>query len=88
MWKSQVTGKAAHAGRGYLQGENAIQSLLAFIHCLKIGTFENKNCIANLGVITGGQRANIVPDFAKAQLNIRAFHQRDLDKILADWQDL
>lgn len=82
------TGRTAHAGRTYFEGKNAIKSLLGFINSLNINSIESDDFIVNLGVLEGGERANIVPDYAKAHLNLRAFDADKLDSVLLEWQTI
>ncbi|WP_133129262.1 hydrolase [Legionella yabuuchiae] len=76
-----ATGKAAHAGRSFYEGRNAIcylAEMLLDIHALN----ESKeNFTINIGKISGGDALNIVPDKAVAKLDVRITHPDDEDLI-------
>ena len=87
-YRAETIGKAAHAGRDIAKGENAIYPLARWI--LKIQKFHHpeKEAIVNVGMIQGGSAYNIVPDRAKAYVNIRAGKESMMTKIedgLHEW---
>ncbi len=71
-YKIKVWGRAAHAGVEPHLGRNAILELtyqVQKLHALN-GTIPGVS--VNVGVINGGQRANVVPDYASCDLDVRA----------------
>ena len=67
----RVTGKNAHAGVEPEKGHNAIQELcLKLNECQKIAD-ESDVLTVSVSTIEGGQRPNIVPDYARAQIDVR-----------------
>lgn len=65
-----VYGKAAHVGRAFHEGKNALVSaakLAERLHNLNAKT----DLIINVGRLKGGGALNIVPDFALLQLGVR-----------------
>lgn len=66
-----VTGKAAHVGRDFKKGKNAITALSDWIYYIN-NLQKPRDLTLNIGTIYGGQAINVVPDFATCQLNIRA----------------
>lgn len=82
-----VIGQAAHAGRNFYQGRSAIVALARFIGNIEALNDPEKGVIVNIGFIEGGGAANIVPDFASCQVNIR-FEDPDyfksLNEVLTD----
>jgi glutamate carboxypeptidase len=66
------TGEAAHAGRNFDEGRNAILALGQFLAETHEMNRTVPGSIVNVGVISGGGPINVVPDFAKASLNVRA----------------
>jgi acetylornithine deacetylase/succinyl-diaminopimelate desuccinylase-like protein len=80
MWATlRATGKAAHSSKPE-QGENAIMKLArALDHidtelCQTLAGFTHPvlgHSTVNVGVIRGGSRPNIVPDWAEAEIDIR-----------------
>lgn len=66
-----VKGKAAHAGRAFYDGRNAIAKLASLVHDLHQLNDPNQTTTLNIGTIQGGQALNVVPDLAIARFNIR-----------------
>lgn len=64
-------GRAAHAGRDPAAGRNAILALIEYLPQAAELARDLDGVTVNIGNIRGGGAANIVPDFAEAQLNIR-----------------
>lgn len=78
-----VKGRAAHAGREFYAGRNAIAKLakiVAEMHALNDPAHETT---LNIGTISGGQALNVVPELAIAKFNIRVASDADADAILA-----
>lgn len=73
------TGKAAHAGNPE-QGVNAIEELMCQFRALS--RLKTKEITVNIGVIEGGEKANIVAENAWAALDIRFWNNRQKQKIL------
>jgi glutamate carboxypeptidase len=66
-----VKGKAAHAGRDFAAGRNAITSLARIIIAAEKLTDIEKGITVNVGRIEGGGPVNIVPDLAIGHINTR-----------------
>jgi glutamate carboxypeptidase len=68
-----VRGRAAHVGRDFEAGRNAIDALSEII--LKASDLNRsmEGVIVNVGRIEGGGPINVVPDRAEADLNIRVW---------------
>lgn len=64
-------GRAAHVGRDFARGRNAIGHLSRFIVAFQELSTEFPNVILNPGRISGGGPLNVVPDQAVAHFNIR-----------------
>jgi glutamate carboxypeptidase len=64
-------GRASHAGADLSRGANAIVELAR--QCLQVSTLTDpvRGVSANVGVIRGGLRANVVPDAAEAEIDVR-----------------
>jgi len=64
-------GRASHAGADLSRGANAILELAR--QCLDISrlTDQARGVSANVGVIRGGLRSNVVPDHAEAEIDVR-----------------
>jgi glutamate carboxypeptidase len=76
-------GKAAHVGREFSKGQNAIYALAEFM--LEANKLNNKeeNIIVNFGKINGGGALNVVADQASLSINIRTHSLAD-EKIALD----
>jgi len=67
----RVKGRAAHVGRNFEEGRNAILALAGL--CPRVAELaEACGVTANLGKIEGGGPLNVVPDAACAQWNVRS----------------
>lgn len=75
----ECRGKAAHAGNPEL-GINAIEELIGLLRRLK--TQATQQITMNIGLISGGEKANIVADKAWAVLDIRFWKNAQKEKIL------
>lgn len=64
-------GKAAHAGRAFHEGRNAICYLAEAITAIHALNGQCDDLTINVGKIHGGDALNVVPDKAVAQLDIR-----------------
>ncbi|HEY3594509.1 MAG TPA: M20/M25/M40 family metallo-hydrolase, partial [Polyangiaceae bacterium] len=75
-------GRAAHAGNAHEQGINAILALSRFVDRAQALTDYARGTTVNVGRIEGGQNRNTVPDFAKADLDIRFTSTEEARRIL------
>lgn len=74
-------GKAAHAGRDFDKGRNAILALADYItKACKLNDLDRGISI-NPGSISGGGPVNIVPDLAICRLNARAIDPADFEMV-------
>ena len=78
-----VKGRAAHAGRAFYEGRNAIMKLSRIIAEMWELNDPSHTTTLNVGTITGGQALNVVPELAIAKFNIRVSINEDADKVLA-----
>lgn len=74
-------GKAAHSGRDFHQGRNAITAIARFILEAERLNDAQKGITLNIGKVEGGTAVNIVPDLAICKLNLRIVEHADLSKI-------
>jgi glutamate carboxypeptidase len=88
-----ATGKAAHAGRAFAEGRNAICYLAEAIGLVNALNGQHDGVTINIGKIAGGEALNVVPDKAVAKLDIRISLPEDehwvrtqLDKIINQLQ--
>lgn len=64
-------GRAAHAGRDFACGRNAISALAKIIVKAESLTDLARGTTVNVGIVNGGHAVNIVPDLATCRLNVR-----------------
>lgn len=67
----EAVGKAAHVGRDFKSGVNAIAALARTVEPIQALARPDDGLIVNVGVIEGGTATNVVPDRARAFGNIR-----------------
>ena len=80
-YRVTATGRAAHAGAEHAQGVNAIEELARQILIIQGMTDYEIGTTANVGVVEGGTRGNVVPAQASAQVNVRATTRANAIKI-------
>jgi glutamate carboxypeptidase len=78
----EAFGKAAHAGVEPEKGRNAILALARHLDALDRLNGFRPGVTVNTGVIEGGRQPNVVPDYAKAGLDLRAWRQVDMEDLL------
>lgn len=76
-------GKAAHAGRDYYAGRNAIIAMARFVQGIQTLNDRRRGITVNVGSFQGGGHTNIVPDLAICKVNIRMENPKDLPLISA-----
>ncbi len=81
----EVKGKAAHAGTPE-KGINAIDELMAQLRKLK--RLATSGVTLSIGQIGGGEKANIVPEWAWAVLDIRFWSSGQQEKIISTSKQL
>lgn len=76
-----VRGRAAHAGRDFANGRNAV--VLAGEMAVKLHEANRSlgNATINVGKLNGGTATNVVPDLAMIQINVRADVPEDVARI-------
>ena len=70
-YKIELAGVAAHSGVDPEKGCSAIQELAHWILALHNKTNYETGTTVNVGVISGGTTVNVVPDQAKAEVDLR-----------------
>jgi glutamate carboxypeptidase len=72
-----VKGKAAHAGRSFQEGRNAICFLADIIPLIHALNGKRQGVTINIGLIAGGEALNMVPETAVVKLDIRISEAND-----------
>lgn len=75
-------GRAAHAGRDFFEGRNALTALARFVVQAEQLIDQKQGITLNVGHLHGGIAANVVPDQALTILNLRAEKEEDLNQCL------
>ncbi len=83
-----ATGKAAHAGRDFHAGKNAIMLLANALIAIHKLNQQNASFTINIGLIQGGEALNQVPDKAGAKLEIRVENPKKQVEILQQLQHI
>ena len=76
-----VKGRAAHAGVAPQDGRNAATELIHQISGVDVFPKSGPGLTANLTVMQAGTRANIIPENASAQVNVRVRDKSDFDRV-------
>lgn len=66
-----VQGRAAHAGRDFHQGRNAIALLAELINAIHALNGIREGVVLNVGLIEGGSAINVVAAFAISRIDVR-----------------
>ena len=74
-YKVQVWGRSAHAGVEPHLGRNAILELASQVQKLHALNGTIPGVTLSVGIIRGGERTNVVPDYAYCELDVRAADQ-------------
>ena len=78
-----VKGRAAHAGVAPQEGRNAAVELVNQLATVEKFPHSGDGLTVNLTIIQAGSRYNIIPEDARAQVNVRARQKSDFDKVEA-----
>lgn len=74
-------GKATHAGADHENGRNAIEELAHHILALQKLTDYRTGTTLNVGVVGGGSRSNVVPDEARAHVDMRVRTPEEAERV-------
>ncbi|HRJ48522.1 MAG TPA: hydrolase [Opitutaceae bacterium] len=83
-----VHGRAAHAALVPNDGRNAILALCEILPAAAALPEKMPGVLVNVGHVTGGGTVNIVPDLARAKLNVRITNNGDDDRILSRLREI
>jgi glutamate carboxypeptidase len=77
----RVTGKAAHSGLDFEEGQSAILELARQIPAIAKLTDLKRGITLNVGLVQGGTRVNVIPAEATATLDVRVARMKDAAEI-------
>ncbi len=80
-FRLEVQGKQAHAGSQPELGVNAIWELAHKVCAVQALGRPSRGTTVNVGVIQGGERSNVVPDRASADVDVRVRSTEEADRI-------
>jgi glutamate carboxypeptidase len=80
-FRIDVKGRAAHAGVAPQEGRNAALELIHQISGLAVFPQSGAGLTANLTLMQAGTRANIIPEDASAQVNVRVRDKADFARV-------
>ncbi|WP_304177234.1 glutamate carboxypeptidase [Phenylobacterium aquaticum] len=81
-----VKGRAAHAGVAPQDGRNAATELVHQLATVDQFPHSGQGTTVNLTIINAGSRYNIIPENARAQINVRIRSKADLDAVVAGFE--
>jgi glutamate carboxypeptidase len=76
-----VHGRASHAGLAPQEGINAIHELAAQLTRIQGWNDLRRGVTINAGIVEGGTRTNVIPEHARAVLDLRALRVSDMRKL-------
>ncbi len=80
-WRINVKGVAAHAGVDFEKGANAILELAHAVETVSGWTELKRGLTVSVDVIGGGDKTNVVPDTAWAEVDVRLARKADGSRI-------
>jgi glutamate carboxypeptidase len=83
-----ATGKAAHVGRAFDEGRNAICFLAQAITAIHALNGQRDGVTLNIGKIAGGDALNVVPDKAVAKIDVRISLPEDEHWVRAELDEI
>jgi glutamate carboxypeptidase len=87
-YKLSARGHSAHAGVEPDKGRNAVVELAHQIMQFQSLNGWRKGLTINIGRISGGTAANVVPDYAEVTLDLRFLHREDCQATEARWKEM
>ncbi len=80
-YKLSFKGVAAHAGNDPENGRSAITEMANWILAINAMTNFSSGTTLNVGVVSGGAGANIVPEHAQAVVDVRFWNNDEYDEV-------
>lgn len=84
----EVSGKAAHAGNQPDVGRSAIWAMAQKINALHAMSDLAEGTTVNVGVVRGGERANVVADKCYAEIDLRAWTSTAAERAMARFREI
>ncbi len=80
-YKIMFNGVAAHAGNEPQNGRSAITEMANWIIAINGMTNFESGTTLNVGIVSGGSGANVVPDYAEAIVDVRFWDNTEYDEV-------
>ena len=87
-FRLEVFGRQAHAGSQPELGINAIWELAHKVCALQSLNDPGHGTTVNVGVVRGGERPNVVPDYACAEVDLRIWSTGEADRVTRAFRDI
>ncbi len=87
-FRLEAFGRQAHAGSQPELGANAIWELAHKICALQALNDRERGTTVNVGVVRGGERSNVVPDHAWAEVDLRVWSLEEADRITRAFREI
>lgn len=84
----EVYGTPAHAGNDYEKGRNAILEIAHKIIDIQNLTNIKEGTTLNVGIVNGGTAGNVVPEYAKATIDVRFLKKDKLQEITKELEKI
>lgn len=81
IYRLKISGRAAHAGTQPELGISAIDELARQILHIQDFADQGKGTSVIVGVVKGGTRSNVVPAYAEARIDVRAWTEMEVQRI-------
>ena len=82
-FRLEATGVSAHAGGSLHEGRSAIREIARQVIDIEQLTGTEPHATFNVGIIGGGTRPNVVPEFCWAEVDMRTDTQADAERLTA-----
>ncbi len=87
-FRLEVFGRQAHAGSQPELGVNAIWEMAHKVCALQALTDAARGTTVNVGVIRGGERSNVVPDYASAEVDLRIWSLAEAERVTRAFREI
>lgn len=88
MFELEVTGRASHAGSQPEAGRSAVVAMAHKVLALSALTNFESGLTVNVGVVEGGTRRNVVPESARALIDLRVVTREQGDEAIASIKEI
>ncbi len=83
---AEIRGRAAHAGLRPEDGRSAIAAAARAIASLRLGRLDAETT-ANIGTISGGTAANVVPEVCRIEGEVRSLREERVEQVVTELVD-